>query len=138
MGSSLAKLKELTDNLPPSPQLGDLVKLWGGQIGQPHQEIKIEDGDYQSFALFNSPEISVARSFVSKGVEFPEHIHNEREYVLIYSGSVMVRQGSEKERLLEAGEVMIFEPSTLHYTRTLEDTWFISMTIPFSKDYPKL
>lgn len=137
MENALEKLRELTDNLPAVPKLGDLMFALGGNGDQQiKHKINLPGGYYESYSLFSSPEISVARSFVSSGAEFPEHFHDEKEYGLIYVGRVVVRsEGCEK--ILGPGDCIIYEAGVPHYAKALEDTRFIAITIPFSKDYPR-
>lgn len=137
MEDTLERLRDLTDKLPAVPKLGDLVFALGGNARTPiEHKLKLPGGFYKSYCLFSSPEISVARSFVSSGAEFPEHLHDEKEYGLIYAGKVMVRSQGE-ERILLPGDCIIYEAGVSHYGKALEDTWFIAITIPFSKDYPR-
>jgi len=133
--TTLSMLRFLTNNLPPVPTLEEFksVSLDGATD---HIIYNIIGGICHSYVLFSSPEISVARTFVSAGGEFPEHLHNETEYVLFFSGSALVRVGGE-ERVYKERECVIFDPKTPHWSKALEDTWFIAMTIPYSKDYPE-
>ena len=132
MEDALEKLKMLTDELPAIPKLGDFKRV--GER-QPDVHYDIIGGTCFSFALMSTPEISVAKTFVTSGGEFPEHFHEEREFGIIFSGSALVRVNGI-ERKLGPGEMVIFEPRVPHWTKALEDTWFIAITIPQSKDYP--
>ena len=132
MEDTLEKLRTLTKELPTIPKLGDFM----GEDRSSVLKYEIPDGICISYALFSSPEISVARTFVTSGSKFPEHQHEETEYALIFSGSAMVSINNKEERLLKVGEVIVIEPNVPHVSRALEDTWFIAITIPYSKDYP--
>lgn len=134
MTDALEKLRILTDELPAVPKLGDLKNALEGNNG--HATYEIVNGVCHSYLLFESPLISVARTFVSAGGEFPEHLHDEAEYALIFSGSALVRVNGE-EKVIGVGECIMLDPKTPHWSQALEDTWFIAITIPRSKDYPK-
>ena len=134
MEDSLEKLRFLTKVLPIVPKIAELKMPIDGPSSV---EYPIKDGVCLSYALFSSPDVSVARTFVTAGGIFPEHKHDETEYGLIVSGSAMVRSGDEtKETFVGPGDMLIYEPGVVHYARALEDIWFIAMTIPYSKDYP--
>jgi quercetin dioxygenase-like cupin family protein len=132
MENPLERLKSLTPELPPI-NLGDLK---GEQVRSNILRYNIDGGTCISYGLFSSPDISVARTFVSAGSLFPEHQHEEREFALIFSGSAMVSVNGEKETYLGPGQCIVLEPNIPHVSRALENTWFIAITIPYSKDYP--
>jgi len=137
MEDTLSILKILTDNLPPVPTLGEFKgELFDKEHSNKHLTYDIVGGVCHSYVLFSSPEISVARTFVSAGGEFPEHLHEQTEYALIFSGSALIRV-KEEERVLRVGEFIVYDPMVPHWAKALEDTWFIAITIPYSKDYPE-
>lgn len=133
MEDTISILRHLTLNLPPVPTLGEFKHASGYTD---YTVYEIIGGVCRSYVLFSSPEISVARTFVSAGGEFPEHLHEETEYALIFSGSAQVRVGGE-EKIVGVGDYIVYDPKTPHWAKALEDTWFIAMTIPYSKDYPE-
>ena len=134
---SIEKLEELTMKLPPVPRLGDFKKVmrdFKNDIEKVTYDIK--NGDCFSYRLFTAPSISIARTFTSKGGEFPIHRHDEKEYLLVYSGSIKITIGKE-ERILNIGDFLFIDKDTPHKAKALEDTWFIAITIPYSKDFPE-
>lgn len=135
MENTFEKLIQLTPELPPViPMLGDLKE--DNEVRSKIISYKLEGGTCISYGLFSSSEISVARTFVSAGALFPEHQHDEKEFALIFSGSAMVSIGNGEEFHVGPGECIVLEPNVPHISRALEDTWFIAITIPYSKDYP--
>ena len=73
---------------------------------------------------------------ISAGGLFPEHLHIESEYGLIYVGKVIVSVNG-KERTLGIGDCVKVDPALPHWAKALENTWLIAITIPKSKDYPE-
>jgi len=134
--SKFKQLEELTNLLPSIPKIEDYKRKIEDCEGM--VEYPIKDGTCFSYSLFSSPFISVARTFVSAGGVLPEHKHDEKEIAIVYSGSVMVRSSDDRNgKILKEGDLMVYDPGVVHYLRALEDTWFIAMTIPHSKDYPE-
>ena len=127
------KLKELTESL---PRIATLADFANPNENDPKSVIyEIEGGNAISYALLSLPGVSVARTLVTSGAKFPEHQHDEKEIVVIFSGSAMMTVKGEKT-ILNEGDCMMFEPNVPHSGRALEDVWFIAITVPFSKDYP--
>ncbi len=127
---SLEELKKLTSDLPAIPKLADFMK-----IQEDHVEYDVGEGTAISYSLLSQPEVSVAKTFVSSGGKFPEHKHDEREFILIFAGSAVVYINNVRT-IMKSGECIIFEPNIPHRATALEDMWFIAITIPYSKDYP--
>jgi quercetin dioxygenase-like cupin family protein len=128
---SFEELKKLTCDLPAIPKLTDYMK----EKQEGFIEYDVENGTSLSHSLLSQKEISVAKTFISSGGKFPEHNHDEREFILIFVGSIVVYT-DEIRSILKTGDCMIFEPTIPHRVTALEDTWFIAMTIPYSKDFP--
>ena len=136
MEDTFEKLMKLTGELPFIPKVEDF-KTNIHDSGS-HVEYPIQGGHCFSVSLFSSPEISVARTFVSAGGILPDHKHDEKEIAIVYSGSIMVRSSDNKnDKIVRAGGLLEYDPGIVHYARALEDTWFIAMTVPHSNDYPQ-
>lgn len=127
---SLDKLRQLTNDLPSIPKLGDF-KLEHEKF----TEYIMPIGTCISRSLLSQKEISVAKTFISSGGEFPKHNHPEKEYIVMFSGSMIVYYGDER-KTMQTGDCIVFERGVPHRVRALEDVWLISVTIPYSKDYP--
>jgi len=129
---SLHKLKELTEDLPPVPKLEDFKRI----VEQKDcVEYDLLEGVAESCSLYSEDRISVARTKVKKGGEFPLHFHNEKEYIIIYSGSILMKVDGE-EIIYYEGEIVYVDQGIPHTGQALEETEFIAITIPHSKDYP--
>ena len=128
--NNLERLRESIPKLPPIPKLGDFKEEKGK-----HTEYIMEVGTCISSSLLSQKEISVAKTFISSGGRFPKHDHNEKEYVVVFSGIMIVYYG-DKKRTMKKGDCIMFEPHVPHHVRALEDTWIIAVTVPHSKDFP--
>ena len=127
---SFEELKKLTNDLPAIPKLADFMKKQEGYV-----EYDVENGTSLSHSLLSQSEISVAKTFVSSGGKFPEHKHDEKQFILIFIGSAVIYV-DKKRQILKTGDCMIFKSNVPHRATALEDTWFIVVTIPYSKDLP--
>lgn len=126
----LQKLRELTDNLPFFPSL--VMAESNNRI-----DYDVENGISFSFGLMNNEKIAVADTFMREGTVFPEHLHNEREFLIVYEGALSVkRNGDDVTYIISNGESIYFEENELHIVTALEDTWVVSITIPAAEGYP--
>ena len=126
---NLNYLRILTDQLPVFPhEIGPEVPGV--------KEYKMECGTCLSWNLLNQEEISCARWFNSSGTRFPVHAHDEKEFLIVYQGSLFV-EINNKEQALNPGDSLIIEPRTPHSSRSLEDCWYLAITIPKSESWPK-
>ena len=79
---NLKKLKELT------PKLHELILPISDNPGEHIIEYKCAEGTAIAFGLYKEEDVGVQRVFMSKGTKFPEHNHEEHEYILVYKGKV--------------------------------------------------
>lgn len=100
-------------------------------------EHRMTCGTSLSFPLVNQSEISAARWFNSCGSDFPEHSHEQREWIIVYSGSMLLRIGTGPERRLLAGDYIVLEPRTSHHKRFDEDCWYMAVCVPREPNWPK-
>ena len=130
MGNSLRALKVLTDNLPSFPNEESGVGVVGVKRHQ------MECGESLAFNLLNNADISCANWFNSAGTVFPSHVHEQREWMIVYRGSVYVTiEGKSEVRLLH-GQSIVIDPGVSHKARLLEDCWFVAITVPQCSDWP--
>lgn len=127
--SGIEKLRHLTDNL---PGFGELVK----NRAPGYVEVEMTEGHGFGFNLLNQNEISVARWFNSKGTVFQKHAHPEKEWVIVYEGSLNLIY-EDRVEVLKAGDYSFHGPNTLHGATFDEDCWYLAITIPSAEDWPK-
>lgn len=131
MGELLAKIRELTDVLPDFP-----CPLDEDQSGN-YSSYKMDAGECFSWFIHRSGnDIAVHRWFCSAGTVFPEHVHKEREWIIIYKGTMEVVKGGEKT-VLNFGDSIINEPNIPHSSTYPSDCKFLTIMIPPSPDFPK-
>jgi quercetin dioxygenase-like cupin family protein len=153
--SAISKLMELTEKLPPFPSAinGSPNDKWEkgnsylddeevfpalGAESNGYREYKMDSGECFSWFIHRSGNsIAVHRWFCSKGTKFPEHTHPVREWLIIYSG-IMLLQKEGKETVLRAGESIVNEPNIPHSSTYPEDCKFITVTIPPAKEFPNV
>jgi quercetin dioxygenase-like cupin family protein len=126
----LKKLEELTEKL---PTFHDIIKE---KTINSYLEMEMDEGYGFGFNLWNQEEIAVARWFSTKGSKFPKHSHLETEWIIVYKGKMRLIF-NDKEVILNEGEGYQIEPNIDHGAEFLDNTWYIAMTIPASKDWPK-
>lgn len=124
----LKKLRDLTEALPSFP-----VAVKKGKGFKIHE---MEQGTSMSWDLWTEEGVSCARWFNSNGSVFPIHVHRQREWLIIVSGSMHFRLENEEERRLMPGQFVVVEPGQRHRARFTEDCWFLAITIPRNKDWP--
>lgn len=130
MRDSLSELRAMTETLPAFPP--EVVSQ-----GKEHAKIhKMARGTSIAWDLLTQDEISVARWFNSASTIFPEHAHEQREWIICYVGSIMLHiEGAPPKRLLP-GMSAVIEPRTRHRASFSEDCWYLAITVPSTKDWP--
>ena len=154
-GNNLEVLKELTEKLPPFPPAVEQRALRGfkgdkrEEVGI-HNEGNLFENDSSSryreykmtkgecFAWFihrSGKDVAVHRWFNSKGSEFPEHAHLEKEWLIIYKGTMELLRGGEKT-VLKVGDSILIEPKIKHSAYFPEECKYITITIPPAEEFP--
>ena len=135
MNENLEKLRKLTPNLPPIPKMGDYK-----HSGETCTEYTMNEGTCISWGLLSKPETSVALTFLSSGGKTPHACVDEKEYIVVVKGVLILGRGEEgniKKKTLHTGDCTFFTAGEKHSIRALEDVLIIGVTIPFSKHFPK-
>lgn len=127
MNENLDKLMEMTPRLPRFPE--------PVRQGDGFKEHRMTCGHSFSWALVDQPEISCARWFNSAGTEFPEHSHQQVEFLIPYVGQIFLSIAGV-DSVLHTGQVQRIEPGVLHSSKFLEDTWYLAVTVPANDDWP--
>jgi len=104
-------------------------------------EMKAKKGFGFLFHLLHEDNIAVARGVFSKESEYEMHIHQEKEWILIYEGEMKVtlspiNEKNEETHILKEGDMLFIEPERTHYSSALENCEFIAITMPASKGFP--
>jgi quercetin dioxygenase-like cupin family protein len=101
------------------------------------REFKVGDGKALAWALWTEPKVSVARWFSKANTQFPDHAHQEREWLIVYSGEIRVRKEDGSEEIVREGECIFLPDGVVHGGYSLVDAYFIGVTIPKSPYYPE-
>ena len=126
---SLRKLRLMTEGMAPS--LGVF-----GDDRTNVLEYDVEGGTAIAFGLWKNGKAAVARTFLSAGVLFPAHSHNEKEFVVVFSGHMEMTVGGKTFSLLPGDATQINAGQT-HSANAIEDTWLIAVTVPCAEGYPE-
>jgi quercetin dioxygenase-like cupin family protein len=127
--NELDKLEVLTEEL---PTLKDLAIIKQGVI-----EYDVGDGTLLGFGLWHEPAVGVQRAFTSKGTVLARHMHDEREWLIVYKGRLEVDYCGETIEVGE-GDFVFFESHTAHLVKALKDTWLLGVTVPVAEGYPNV
>jgi quercetin dioxygenase-like cupin family protein len=120
----------MTDCLPHFPE------TTGPDVDGLKQHV-MSKGTSLSWNLLSQDEVSCARWFSSAGTEFPVHTHSQREWLIIYAGSMILkRDGHEDQRLLP-GMGVVIEPEVKHAGCFVEDCWYVGITVPRAPEWPE-
>ncbi len=126
---SLEKLKLMVDK--PSPTLNEHTHKMGRVI-----DYKMKKGMAVSWGLYNEDGVSVARTKFAANSEFPEHSHDEKEFLSVYEGELhLFVEG--KEHVLGVGDSYVICPGQSHYATNDVLTKFIVHTIPATVGFPE-
>lgn len=133
LSKGLFKLRELTDSLPRFPEPMEPVDI---ESSNGYREYKMTEGSCFSWFIHRSGnDIAIHRWFCSKGTIFPEHTHQEKEWIIIYSGTMVIQKGGE-EIILHKGDSIVNDPLIPHSSTYPEDCKFITIMIPPSEEFP--
>lgn len=127
VSENIKRLREIT----PLMDFSNLISV----NSTPFVKLNMIEGDSFMIGLHKEKDIAVAREFASAGTKFPVHFHEELEYIIVYKGSVEIGIDNGKI-ILNKGDFIRFEEGKTHSAFFLEDTWFLAITIPASKDWP--
>lgn len=129
MNNHLENLKVLTKQLPSFPPA---ISETPG-----FKEHEMICGTSFCWDLLDRKELSCAHWFNSLGSEFPTHFHNERKWLIVFKGSMILTiEGKQEERLL-VGQWKVIEPNVKHSIRFMEDCHYLAIVIPKTKDWPQ-
>ena len=128
MSDTLTQLRMMTDSLPRFP-----ISLSDAPGDAKIHEM--EQGTSIAWELLHIPEITVARWFNSANTVFPEHAHKEREWLIVYKGSMVLSIPKQPPKRLLSGTSVIIEANTPHYITFMEDCWYLAITVPQTKDF---
>lgn len=127
MSEHLERLRELTGTLSLFPPA--VIEKPG------YTEWKVKNGKCFAWYLFEQKEISVCRTFLTKGTIFPKHSHKEKELIIIYEGKITLYT---QDNCYELGysDSYIVEPNIDHAVEANENSMVLAITLPAAKEYP--
>ena len=125
---NLRKLGENLGKLPPFPKMSNGTN--GGK------KYTIDFGTLLGWFIWKEENtIGVHRWFNSKGSVFQEHAHAEKEIIIVYDG-IMEIAGECGKKILKPGDHYYIKPGEAHCALFPEDCWYITITMPRTKEFP--
>lgn len=99
-------------------------------------EYRIENGFAIGVGQVNDLDCAIQKVFLSGcGSVFPEHTHDEHEYIIIITGEGSVTVSGE-ERRFKPFDCIIIPPKAEHSFVFKTNTIMIAITVPASKGFP--
>lgn len=131
-GNGMRKLRELTDRLPPLSKLvvskaSDFVEYLGEGTGV----------NAVGFGLYKNDRIALQRTYFPQGFTLPAHKHDEREWMIVFSGKLSVLY-EDRETILLPGDYICFDKHQAHCITAMDNTWVIGITVPADQSYPEV
>ena len=94
-----------------------------------------EIGGTMLYHLWKDEDVAAVRSYIPAGTCFPTHMHDEREHIVVYRGTVCFNVNG-RDIHLHPGDSLTIEKGVPHSCETQVDTWVIAITIPPSEEFP--
>jgi quercetin dioxygenase-like cupin family protein len=126
---SLEKLKLMVEKT--SPTLDEHAMRVGQVV-----DYKMVKGMAISWGLYNEDGVSVARTKFAPDSEFPEHSHDEKEFMSVYQGELNLFIDG-KEHVLGVGDSIVICPGQTHYATNKVSTKIIVHTVPATVGFPE-
>ncbi len=80
--------------------------------------------------------IKITNAFMPKGIDLHIHDHEEHEWLIVYSGHIVMYYPDGSTLDLPENSSAYYPPGTPHGSRAIEDTWLLGITKPGSAGYP--
>lgn len=124
--SNLRRLAELTEKLPP------MLSVIDSDVTHSYKEYRVNGGVCFNLGLYRYRNIvTVDRWYLSGGVDYPEHTHEEQEMIFVYEGSMEITFSRDGRRItVKAGEHITVPPKTPHSAYFPERTRAITIMYP--------
>lgn len=127
--NNIDKLKELTSSLSNFPE-----PIEGTNNG--YREYKMDKGNCFAWYIHRSgDDIAIHRWFNSKGSKFPAHQHKEKEWLIVYKGTIIVHKNNKYNKV-SVGEMIYNAPCEEHSASFPEDCKYITIMMPPAKEFP--
>jgi len=134
MTEALLRLRELTENLPPVPDMPPFPAI--KRIDGDRYEYEVDQGAAYAWSLLNIEAISCGDWFSPANTQFKLHSHRMREWLIVYEGE-MILEAEDKEFVLKPGDAWRVEPECPHSARFEVDCRYLAICIPKCEDWPE-
>lgn len=94
------------------------------------KEFPLAGGKSKMWVLYTSDDVSIVKAFLTPNTQFPLHIHDVKEVIVLFSGSAVFTSGTVAKEL-RAGDFVGVEPGQPHDIKSgPEGAWFSVTTVP--------
>jgi len=100
-----------------------------------YKEYEMDKGVCFGWALCETPSMGVHKWFNSAGTIFPEHSHEEREWIFVAQGEMHLKK-NDIIRVVKEGEFIFNLPHEVHSATFPVDSEYITICVPPSEDFP--
>ncbi len=126
---SLTALRVLT------PALPGMTELVNGHTG--FRTMRTECGTAILMGVLKKPRCAAADTFLSAGTVVEDHVHESKEWFIVYQGQFKLEVDGEVICLRE-GDSYYVAPGTPHsVVETVTDTWLLAVTVPAEEAFPE-
>lgn len=128
--SYLDKIKEIGMHLVDFKKESSNPNLPGYDV-----EYSVRPGKCLAKGLMKIGSVAVVDIILEPGAYVVDHIHEVREYGLVYEGSISVTVCGETKEY-NVGDIIYLQPQTVHFTKSENGARAIYITIPADEGYP--
>ena len=94
------------------------------------KEFPLVDGKTKVWTLYSNDDVSIVKAFVTPNTQFPLHIHDVKEVIVLYSGSAVFTSGTVAKEL-KPGDFVGVDAGQPHDIKSgPEGAWFSVTTVP--------
>jgi len=93
-------------------------------------------GKILAWTIHWQDEFAICHAFLSGDARLKQHIHDEKEWIIVISGRATVVTKNDTF-VVEPRHEIVIEPNTPHEIYSAEDTYVIAITMPAAQDWPK-
>ena len=125
--SGLDRIRQLTESLGP-PE--------GVVMAPGLKQYKTIDGEMLAWTIHWQEDFAICHAFLSDGSRIQQHIHYEKEWVIVVRGQIIVKTNTDTT-VVNPREDIVIEPNTPHEVSSKADAYIIAITMPAAADWPK-
>ena len=131
-------------NAPSNPSGMDRIRELTNTLDMPHgviaapgvKQFVTNSGTVLTWTIHWQEEFAITHIFLSESTKLKHHIRNEKEWIIVVSGELIVTIG-DKDTIILPHDYLVLQPNVAHAISSKQDTYVISVTMPASADWSK-